>query len=263
MNVNMANDRMPGKPGKIQNRKVKTTTMKLQRRSIVFLIPLLLLIGGFLAIETASAADHGAAAATEFPPDLQGYGDVGRPILERLSARIKADPFNLVGTLIFLLAVGHTFLCSKFTAAAHRLAHEHEEKRKKGEVPRTSVSHKSRLLHFFGEVEVVFGLWAVALLFGIVAFFDWHTAVDYVSHKVVYTEAIFVVVIMTLASTRPILKLAEAFMNKIAGLLGGSLTAWWISILTLGPLLGSFITEPAAMTISALLLIHRFYVIEP
>jgi len=237
--------------------------MNLQRRSIVIFITLLFLFGCFFAIETASGADHGATAASEFPPDLQSYGDAGRPIFERLGARIKADPFNLVGTLIFLLAVCHTFLCTKFTATAHRLEHEHEEKRKRGEVPRTSVSHKARLMHFLGEVEVVFGLWAVALLFGIVLFFDWHIAVDYVSHKVVYTEAMFVVVIMTLASTRPILKLAETFMNKAAGLLGGSLTAWWIAILTLGPLLGSFITEPAAMTISALLLIRKFYVLEP
>ncbi len=42
------------------------------------------------------------------------------------------------------------------------------------------MSHKARLMHFIGEVEVVFGLWAVALLFGIVFFFDWPTAVDYV-----------------------------------------------------------------------------------
>jgi hypothetical protein len=239
------------------------TMIILQKYSLVPLISLLLLFGGFFAIGTASAADHGVTSAIEFPPDLQGYGDAGQPIAERLQARIKVDPFNLVGTLIFLLAVFHTFLCSKFTEAAHRLEHEHAEKLKKGEVPRTSVSHKARLMHFLGEVEVVFGLWAVVLLFGIVVSFDWHTAVDYVSHKVVYTEAIFVVVIMTLASTRPILKLAEICMNKVAGLLGGSLTAWWISILTLGPLLGSFITEPAAMTISAMLLIKKFYVIDP
>ena len=247
----------------IYSTKGVTAKMNLQKRSIIIFITLLFLLGCFFAIEMVSAADHGATAAIEFPPDLQSYGDVGRPIFERLGARIKADPFNLLGTLIFLLAVCHTFLCSKFTAAAHRLEHEHEEKRKKGEVMRTSVSHNARLLHFLGEVEVVFGLWAVALLFGIVSFFDWHTAVDYVSHKVVYTEAMFVVVIMTLASTRPILKLAEMFMNKVAGLLGGSVTAWWIAILTLGPLLGSFITEPAAMTISALLLIRKFYVLEP
>jgi hypothetical protein len=118
-------------------------------------------------------------------------------------------------------------------------------------------------MHFLGEVEVVFGVWAVLLLFAVVVVFNWPTAVDYVSHGVNYTEAIFVVVIMTLASTRPILKLSEASMQRVADLLGGSLKAWWFSILTLGPLLGSFITEPAAMTISALLLIRRFYALEP
>jgi hypothetical protein len=73
----------------------------------------------------------------------------------------------------------------------------------------------------------------------------------------------FVVVIMTLASTRPILKLSEIIMWKIANLLGGTLTAWWFTILTIGPLLGSLITEPAAMTISALLLAHKLYDLEP
>jgi hypothetical protein len=36
-----------------------------------------------------------------------------------------------------------------------------------------------------------------------------------------------------------------------------------LAILTLGPLLGSFITGPAAMTICALLLRHRFYSLKP
>ena len=69
--------------------------------------------------------------------------------------------------------------------------------------------------------------------------------------------------IMVLASTRPILKLAESFMTKIANLLGGSLAAFWMTVLTMGPLLGSFITEPAAMTISALLLSRKFYELGP
>ena len=212
---------------------------------------------------TAFASEPGHGATIDFPPALESYGDAGLPILERLSQRIEANPFNLAGTLIFLLAVIHTFLCSKFTALAHRLEQEHEVKREKGEVSRTSVPHRARLMEFLGEVEVVFGLWAVLLLFTVMAFFNWPTAANYVSHGVNYTEAMFVFVIMTLASTRPILKLAEAFMQMVADLLGGSLKAWWISILTLGPLLGSFITEPAAMTISAMLLIGRFYVLEP
>lgn len=197
------------------------------------------------------------------PPDLQSYNDAGQSILNRLIHRIMVNPFNLVGSLIFLFAIIHTFLASKFTAISHRMEHEHEAKKVQGLVPRNSVAQGSRFMHFMGEVEVVFGLWAVLLMIAVVLFFDWSTAVDYISHKVNFTEALFVVVIMTLASTRPILKLSEIFMNKIANLLGGSLIAWWLSILTFGPLLGSFITEPAAMTISALLLVRKFYVLEP
>jgi len=50
----------------------------------------------------------------------------------------------------------------------------------------------------------------------------------------------------------------------VAGrLLGNSPAAWWVSILVLGPILGSLITEPAAMTISALLLARLIYRLNP
>ena len=131
------------------------------------------------------------------------------------------------------------------------------------EAPPGSIHLGARALHFLGEVETVFGIWAVVLLGAISIFFDWHTASQYVSHAVNFTEALFIVVIMTLASSRPILKLTESIMARIADALGGSLTAWWFTILTLGPLLGSFITEPAAITISALLLLKKFYELQP
>ena len=41
------------------------------------------------------------------------------------------------------------------------------------------------------------------------------------------------------------------------------MTAQWLTTLTIGPLLGSFITEPAAMTISALVLARMLYELEP
>jgi hypothetical protein len=212
---------------------------------------------------TAFASESGHVTELTFPTDLKSYGDAGLPMLERLGHRIVSNPFNLVGTVIFFLAVIHTFLCGKFTALADRLEHRHELKREQGEVPRTSVSHSARLMGFLGEVEVVFGLWAVLLMLSVVLAFDWPTASNYVTYGVNYSEAMFVFVIMVLASTRPILKLAEAIMQRVADLLGGSLKAWWMSILTLGPLLGSFITEPAAMTISALLLLRKFYTLKP
>ena len=116
---------------------------------------------------------------------------------------------------------------------------------------------------FRSEIEVVFGLWAVPLVLSIVAMHGWSTAAHYVNNTVNYNEALFVVVIMALASTRPIVGLAETALRGLASLGGGSAAAWWVTILIVGPLLGSFITEPAAMTISALLLARQFFDLQP
>jgi len=212
----------------------------------------------------ASAAGDSPDEAKAFPRSLESYNDSD---LKRISSilvnRIKQEPFNLVATLIFFCAIVHTFLTSRFLAIAHKWEHEHDEKMKQGVADTYSVHHGAEIFHFLGEVEVVFGLWVIALLGAIFFFYDWGTVVNYIGYKVNFVEAEFVVVIMTLASTRPILKLAESIMWKIANLLGGTLTAWWFTILTAGPLLGSLITEPAAMTISALLLADKFYELGP
>lgn len=229
--------------------------------SIVFLC---LLGFGLISGAWAVAADQPAADAKAFPRSLGSYNDSDvKSIVSILKNRIQQEPFNLVATLIFFCAIIHTFLTSKFTAISHKWEHEHEEKKKEGLVDRHSVHHGAELFHFLGEVEAVFGIWVIALVGAIFVFYDWKTVVNYISYRVNFTEAMFVVVIMTLASTRPILKLSERIMWKIANLLGGTLTAWWFTILTIGPLLGSLITEPAAMTISALLLGHKLYDLEP
>jgi hypothetical protein len=189
--------------------------------------------------EPAAATLNSADSASAFPQALLSYHDAGQGVFERLINRIKANPFNLAGTVIFFLAIVHTFLSSRFIALSHDLARAHAERIEKGSAPLNSVSQGARVLYFFGEIEVVFGLWAVVLMLTIALFFDPQTAVHYVSQTVNFTEAMFVVVIMTLAATRPILKLAEALMNQAAQAFGGSLTAWWLSILTLGPLLDS------------------------
>ncbi len=217
-----------------------------------------------LSSSMAVAAGGGRETAVEFPPPLASYGDANiEGIGEILSHRIATNPFNVVATIIFLCAIIHTFLTNKFLQVSHRWEHEHEEKIKAGSQPKGSVHIGAGIFHFLGEVEAVFGIWAIALVGAIVGFHDWHTAVFYLSDKVNYTEPMFVGVIMALAATRPILKCTELVMWKVANLFGGMLVAWWLTILTLGPILGSFITEPAAMTISALLLGEKFYDLGP
>jgi hypothetical protein len=203
-----------------------------------------------------------AAPEVSFPRDLGSYEDAGG-IWTTLQNRVEEEPFNLAATLIFFLAILHTFLASRFMTISHRWEHEHDERVRRGEAPRHSVHHGAKVFHFLGEVEAVFGLWAIALVVAIVVFHDWSTVVHYIGHDVNFTEPVFVVVIMTLAATRPILRLAERIIKGIAGLFGGTLTAFWVVTLAVGPILGSFITEPAAMTISAMLLARAFYELEP
>ena len=212
----------------------------------------------------ASSAEAGHSGRSEFPRSLESYHDNGlQSIGATLGNRIREEPFNLAASLIFLCAITHTFLTSRFLAIAHAWEAGHREKIALGQAHRRSVHIGAGVFHFFGEVEVVFGLWAVVLALAVTFFYDWGTVVDYLSHKVNFTEAMFVMVIMTLAATRPILQLTEKILRVIAGLLGGTLAAWWFTILTVGPLLGSLITEPAAMTISALLLARKMYDLGP
>ena len=183
-------------------------------------------------------------------------------LLDTLASRVRAEPFNAVATAIFLIAILHTFAAGWFAALAHRVQHEHDDRLRERGRP-SSPSVRAGLLHFLGEVEVVFGLWAIALMFAMTAFASWDATKHYLNDTVNYTEPLFVVVIMALASTRPIVAFAEAGLRRVANAGGGTAAAWWVAILVIGPLLGSFITEPAAMTICALLLARQFYDLEP
>jgi hypothetical protein len=235
-----------------------------QRSVVIMILFLLWMMLAVVSVGDAQGAGAVDAKVGTFPRDLQSYGDQGaESILEILKIRARQEPFNVIATLIFFFAIIHTFLTSRFLAISHKWEHQHEQKIADGVVDKHSVHHGARLFHFLGEVEAVFGIWAVALFIAIFVFYDWSTVVFYADERVNFTEAEFVVVVMTLAATRPILKLAESIMWRIANLLGGTLTSWWFTILTFGPILGSFITEPAAMTISALLLANKLYELQP
>lgn len=213
--------------------------------------------------------------AVNLPTELADYGDHGeKNVLKVLAGRVKTDPFNAVATGIFLLAIGHTFLTAKFRHWAHVVEERHHAKLKERAAADPDsdndndglpdeVSFAGQVLHFFGEVEAVFGLWVVVLIGAITWFKGWAAAEHYIGHHVNYTEAMFVVVIMAIASTRPVLRFAEQCMGAVAKVGKESTAAWWLSILIIAPILGSFITEPAAMTIAALLLSRQFYALKP
>ncbi len=199
----------------------------------------------------------------DIPRALETYPSAGdQSLAAELAARVHLEPFNALATGVFLLAILHTFAAARFAALADRVQHRHDAKAQVGGRP-PSPSLIAELLHFLGEVEVVFGLWAVVLLAATTVYAGWESAKHYFNDSVNYTEPLFLVVIMALASTRPVIGFAESALRRVAAAGGATPAAWWVTILTIGPILGSFITEPAAMTISALLLARQFYDLQP
>lgn len=152
---------------------------------------------------------------------------------------------EILATVLFALAVLHTFAVQRFARWAHKF-------------PKGSI--QENLLHFLAETEVVFGLWASALFAGIAVLKgSVGEAVHYIE-SLNYTEPKFVLVVMVVAATRPVVRLAESLISGIARLLPlHQPTAFYIAALVAGPLLGSFITEPAAMTLLALVLKRRYF----
>lgn len=148
---------------------------------------------------------------------------------------------QLISSMLFGIAILHTFSTRFFEHLAH-----------------TRPAHAG-LWHLLGEVEVVFGFWALILIVAMFAVDGSMVATNYIDSRN-FTEPMFVFAIMVIAATRPILQTAMAAIHLIARIipLPGSM-GFYFATLALVPLLGSFITEPAAMTLAALILSHRIF----
>jgi Putative Na+/H+ antiporter len=144
-----------------------------------------------------------------------------------------------VGAVLFALAVVHTFCVKWFEKLAH------------------GPSVHAGLWHWLAEVEVVFGFWAMVLVLCMFAAWGKGDTVAYLEGRN-FTEPLFVFAIMVIAATRPILQASGRLVDVLAGALPvpRGLATYWV-VLALVPLLGSFITEPAAMTLAALMLRDR------
>jgi len=146
-----------------------------------------------------------------------------------------------VAAVLFVLAILHTFLAPKIASLGHRFP-KHEG-----------------LFHLLGEVEAVFGLWSGALLIFLFVTGGMKAGTDYIDGRN-FTEPLFVIAIMVVAASKPVLHVAKLAVTGLSRMLPlpRAVAFYWI-ILTVVPLLGSFITEPAAMTLGAFMLRDRFY----
>ena len=148
---------------------------------------------------------------------------------------------NFIGTALFAIAILHTFSTKYF----EHLAHTHKK--------------FSGILHLLGEVEIVFGFWAMVLVVFMFILEGSSSAVGYVDSRN-FTEPMFVFVIMVIAATKPILEFSEKIVILISKLIPiKTEIGMFFLLLSFVPLFGSFITEPAAMTLAALLLGRLYY----
>jgi len=154
---------------------------------------------------------------------------------------LPPSTLQIVGLVLFVLALVHVFSASKIERLATRFP-----------------SHAG-ILHLLGEVEVVFGVWA-ALLFGAHALLSGTASATAHLESLNFHEPLFVFVIMVVAGCRPVLHAASRLVETLSLLLPlPAGTSFALVTLGVAPLLGSFLTEPAAMTVAALLLRDRLF----
>jgi Putative Na+/H+ antiporter len=146
-----------------------------------------------------------------------------------------------IALAIFVLALGHTFAAKQFERLSHRF-------------PR-----HAGLFHLLGEIEVVFGFWAIVLVLVMGLMQGGDKALSYAESRN-YTEPLFVFVVMVVAASRPVLRTVIWAVDNVARVLPlpTPVASAWLGLAAV-PLLGSLITEPAAMTIAALMLAPQIF----
>lgn len=154
---------------------------------------------------------------------------------------------HAISTLFFISAILHTFNVSRFNKLAHRYP--------SGSIP-------ENICHLLGEVEIVFVVWSALLLFAWSLFQGPEVVNNYLQQRN-YTEPIFVAIIMLFASTRPVIDAADFIIRHVAyGFMRvfpiSEARAFLAAALIVGPLLGSLITEPAAMTLVSYILLRQY-----
>jgi len=148
---------------------------------------------------------------------------------------------DIIAAVLFAVALVHTFSAKQFQRLAHRFPQH------------------AGLFHLVGEVEVVFGFWAIMLVLSMALLVGGGEALAYAESRN-YTEPLFVFVVMVIAGSRPILQTVLRTVAAAARVLPlpTPLASAWLGLAVV-PLLGSLITEPAAMTIAALMLAPQVF----
>jgi hypothetical protein len=161
------------------------------------------------------------------------------PIRRAPGVAVTPTSVQWAGAILFAIAIAHTFSTKFFERRAHR------------------DTRHAGAWHMLAEVEIVFGFWAMIMVAVIAMMSGTGAATAYLDTRN-FTEPMFVFAIMVVAASRAVLQAARNVVESIASFVPvRGAQAFFLLTLAVVPLLGSFITEPAAMTLAALMLRDR------
>lgn len=146
-----------------------------------------------------------------------------------------------ISVVIFCLAIIHTF-STKYFEKLSLISRKH-----------------SGLWKLLAEVEVVFGFWSLIMIVIMYYLEGGEITKNYLNSRN-FVEPLFIFAIMVVAGTNQILQLVKIVVQNIAKIIPAKgMIRFYFVTLFLVPLFGSLITEPAAMTLAALILGELFY----
>ena len=162
--------------------------------------------------------------------------------------------FQRYSSLIFLFAILNMIFSSFFNQLSEKIVIKNNKNNKL----------IKDILHILGETEYIFAVWSIPLGLLSILLLSYQEIFLYL-YKLNYIDIIFVILIITICSNVIIINFFEKLLYYLVSFFSNNNNpkSWWFAVLTIGPLLGSLITEPAAITITSTILLKKFFILQP
>ncbi|AAP05554.1 putative Na+/H+ antiporter [Chlamydia caviae] len=174
-------------------------------------------------------------------------------ILPQYSSSLKTG-----AALLFFFSILHTFLTPWLFGRCQLYQH------KKMVFPERWKKYLwlSEFYRLISRVELVFVLWAAPLFLWFLYSEGYRVTMSYFNSRN-YVFSLFIVIMLILLESRPIVYFSECIFSNIAKIGRQSPRCWWWTLMIAAPLSGALLKETGAMIIAATLLVRNFYKFSP
>ncbi|WP_348663117.1 putative Na+/H+ antiporter [Chlamydia vaughanii] len=174
-------------------------------------------------------------------------------ILPQYSSSLKTG-----AAILFFCSILHTFLTPWLYSQCQLCQH------KKMIFPERWKKYLwlSEFYRLVSRVELVFVLWAAPLFLWFLYSEGYKVTMGYFNSRN-YVFSLFIVIMLILLESRPIVYFSERIFSNIAKIGRQSPRCWWWTLMIACPLSSIFLKETGAMIIAATLLARNFYKFSP